>query len=429
MVENVLTGDISSHNHNTVYHTKNEIANLISALEFHPLYGLLNGVAQNLSANILKSNTFVIPTSANGLLENEHALFIGDSGFTGELPEYLNINQVADLPEILLTKADLVNGKVLASQLPTISGGLELGDTEFTAYRGDRGKVAYDHSQVAHAPSNAQKNSDITKVEIEAKLTGTITSHTHTFASLTSRPTTLAGYQISDAYTKVEIDRLAKYIVGYNFSNGFLVKTDVARSENSMLVLHIKGNSYGGGVPINTLVQVYNYVTSDAIINTGAVNNGYKINEVKAFYYNNLVYFWVPQQASLMTMTFQLLEKEGQVNRVASVSNSAVPTTGVEKMVTITPRTAWFENTLTNLSQLTDNIGVASHIANGSNPHSVTKLQVGLGNVTNESKETMFANSAFTGTTTANKIKSNIITIPSAAPSSTVAGEWYFYIT
>ena len=38
---------------------------------------------------------------------------------------------------------------------------------------------------------------------------------------------------------------------------------------------------------------------------------------------------------------------------------------------------------LTSLSQLTDNIGVATHIANTSNPHSVTKAQVGLGNVDN----------------------------------------------
>jgi hypothetical protein len=35
------------------------------------------------------------------------------------------------------------------------------------------------HVTSAHAPSNAQKNSDITKGEIEAKLTGEISSHTH----------------------------------------------------------------------------------------------------------------------------------------------------------------------------------------------------------------------------------------------------------
>jgi hypothetical protein len=38
---------------------------------------------------------------------------------------------------------------------------------------------AITHSQSAHAPSNAQKNSDITKAEIEAKLTGQISSHSH----------------------------------------------------------------------------------------------------------------------------------------------------------------------------------------------------------------------------------------------------------
>ena len=32
---------------------------------------------------------------------------------------------------------------------------LALGETSGTAYRGDRGKTAYDHSQVAHAPDNA----------------------------------------------------------------------------------------------------------------------------------------------------------------------------------------------------------------------------------------------------------------------------------
>lgn len=36
-----------------------------------------------------------------------------------------------------------------------IGSDLALGETSSTAYRGDLGKVAYDHSQVAHAPSNA----------------------------------------------------------------------------------------------------------------------------------------------------------------------------------------------------------------------------------------------------------------------------------
>ena len=38
---------------------------------------------------------------------------------------------------------------------------------------------AYIHSQAVHAPSDAQKNSDITQEEIEAKLTGRIYTHNH----------------------------------------------------------------------------------------------------------------------------------------------------------------------------------------------------------------------------------------------------------
>lgn len=39
-----------------------------------------------------------------------------------------------------------------------ISETIALGETSSSAYRGDRGKIAYDHSQSAHAPSNAEAN-------------------------------------------------------------------------------------------------------------------------------------------------------------------------------------------------------------------------------------------------------------------------------
>jgi len=47
---------------------------------------------------------------------------------------------------------------------------LTLGVSSTTAMRGDQGLTAYNHSQSTHAPTNAQKNSDITKAEIEAKV-------------------------------------------------------------------------------------------------------------------------------------------------------------------------------------------------------------------------------------------------------------------
>lgn len=68
------------------------------------------------------------------------------------------------------------------SAYTAMSSNLALGETSATAYRGDRGKTAYDHSQV---------------------ITGN--PHAVTFAQLGSKPTTIAGFGITNAYTKTEI--------------------------------------------------------------------------------------------------------------------------------------------------------------------------------------------------------------------------------
>jgi len=64
----------------------------------------------------------------------------------------------------------------------TMNSALALGETSATAYRGDRGKTAYDHSQLT-----------------------TGNPHGVTFAQLGSKPTTIAGFGITDAYTKTEL--------------------------------------------------------------------------------------------------------------------------------------------------------------------------------------------------------------------------------
>ena len=97
----------------------------------------------------------------------------------------INLKEIFDLT--LMTVKQYVNNNFSkinhthSDYAPTDHGThLTLGTSSSTAYRGDYGNTAYTHSQAAHAPSNAQKNSDITKAEIEAKLTGNITSHSHT---------------------------------------------------------------------------------------------------------------------------------------------------------------------------------------------------------------------------------------------------------
>lgn len=106
----------------------------------------------------------------------------------------------------LYAVANLIDADVVTAQAAA-DGKPDLGETSTTAYRGDRGKTAYEHSQAAHAPSNAQKNSDITKEEIEAKLTGEISSHTHAAATLPTASTSAAG--VSELATDAEVAALA----------------------------------------------------------------------------------------------------------------------------------------------------------------------------------------------------------------------------
>lgn len=77
-----------------------------------------------------------------------------------------------------------------------ISQSLAIGETSSTAYRGDRGKTAYDHSQT----------------------TGS-NPHNTAFSQLASIPTTIAGYGITDVYSKTEIGTVETDFVATFTSN------------------------------------------------------------------------------------------------------------------------------------------------------------------------------------------------------------------
>ena len=133
---------------------------------------------------------------ANGYAE----LDAGGKVPSSQLPSYVDdvleyANQAAfpatgETGKIYIAQDTNVTYRWSGTAYVEISASLALGETSSTAYRGDRGKIAYEHSQAAHAPANAQKNSDITKAEIEAKLTGVISSHTHAAGTPTAHATT-----------------------------------------------------------------------------------------------------------------------------------------------------------------------------------------------------------------------------------------------
>lgn len=142
-----------------------------------------------------KSTWAQIVTALNTLLDLAGKADLDEGGKVpaSQLPSYvddvLEYDNAAAFPatgetdKIYIAKDTNLTYRWSGSGYTEISASLALGETSATAYRGDRGKTAYDHSQAAHAPSNAQKNSDILKSEIEAKLTGNIESHTHDLGS------------------------------------------------------------------------------------------------------------------------------------------------------------------------------------------------------------------------------------------------------
>lgn len=152
-------------------------------------------------------------------------------------------------------------------------------------------------------------------------------NHSHTFASLTTKPTTLSGYGITDGSPKW----------AYNYSNGYLVKTNITAGSSAMVTFRIEGNSYGGSDRgILTVGNFYDYTDGTAMYNPGATHYGYDIGDIKVFRYDGYIYMWIKKATSYMTLFVTVYTSTGG-NRVTSISDSAMPTSGYTRLATITP--------------------------------------------------------------------------------------------
>lgn len=77
-----------------------------------------------------------------------------------EVANYAALPVTGETGKIYVTLDTNLTYRWSGSAYVEISASLALGETSSTAYRGDRGKTAYDHSQTAHAPSNATAGAD-----------------------------------------------------------------------------------------------------------------------------------------------------------------------------------------------------------------------------------------------------------------------------
>lgn len=129
----------------------------------------------------------------------------------------------------------------------------------------------------------------------------------------------------------------------YDYRNGCLVRLRNSASDSTMITVRIFGNSYyGNSVPFDTVIQFYNYPTENKILQATGVNNGYSFGDIKVFNYDNRIYLWFKQPQWYETFIVHAYHKGDLRNMVESITNAAMPTSGVTREVTITPKQATY---------------------------------------------------------------------------------------
>lgn len=127
----------------------------------------------------------------------------------------------------------------------------------------------------------------------------------------------------------------------YNYGNGCLVRLRNSASDRTMLTVRIFGNSYyGTSTPFDTVIQFYNYPPEDKILQATGVNNGHSFGDIKVFNYDNRIYLWFKQPQQYETFIVHAYHNGDLRNMVESITDAAMPTSGVTRTVTITPKQA-----------------------------------------------------------------------------------------
>lgn len=137
-----------------------------------------------------------------------------------------------------------------------------------------------------------------------------------------------------------ELDQRYSPKMVYNYDKGCLVKLRNASSVDAMITVRIFGNSYYTTLPFDTVIQFYNYNTGNSIMQYSGVNNGAGFGGIKVFNYNGQVYLWFKQTRQFQSFVVHAYYSNSSDyrNMVETITNEDMPTSGVARAVTITPK-------------------------------------------------------------------------------------------
>jgi hypothetical protein len=235
------------------------------------------------------------------------------------------------------------------------------------------------------------------------------------FSGLESIPTTLVGYGITDG---ASISSLSAHTS--NVSNPHVVTSTQLGLGNvtneSKLTMFTSPTFTGNVVASNVSITGTLQVTSNAVVTN--LNADFLGGQTGSFYTTNSIFVSHTSNVSnphVVTSTQLGLGNVTNESKATMFTNPTFTGNTIASNVSITGTLQVTSNTLiSNLnadflggqtgSFYTTNSIFVSHTSNVSNPHVVTSTQLGLGNVTNESKATMFTSPTFTGNTIASNV-------------------------
>ena len=150
----------------------------------------------------------------------------------------------------------------------------------------------------------------------------------------------------------------------YNYDKGCLVKLRNASSVDAMITVRIFGNSYYTTPPFDTVIQFYNYNSGNSIIQYSGVNNGAGFGDIKVFNYNGQVYLWFKQTRQFQSFVVHAYYSNSSDyrNMVETITNEDMPTSGVTRTTTITPKQAIYSYDNISVGNVTSSASIKASV-------------------------------------------------------------------